>query len=250
MRFIKTPYLILLRRGENVITEEEEIIVPESNWGRRIIAYLIDLVLVFIIALTVFFFVFRDPWLSFIYNPLNYIPFILFWLWMGFLTLLYSGGFEGGIGATVGKGFMGLEVYSLDTEHMTMGKGFTRSLSKFIFFVPGIDYYAGKGKGDPRQRQLDLSANTIVADFIQIEQPVPQIRSGRIPFNEIPQKEVEDEWADLPIPKELLSGNCSRCGTPYNIVPSKDKKTWSGLWNSRCIWCNKMVSCPGSTLIG
>ncbi len=222
-----------------MLPADEEIVVPESNWGRRTVAYLIDFVLVFILAYSIFYFLFFDP-IVFI-NIFSIIPFILFWIWIGVLTFLYFGGLEGAIGSTIGKGFMGLEVYSLDTEKMTMGKGFTRSVSKLIWFLPAIDYAVGKGKGDPRQRQLDLSANTIVADFIHIERPLPEIRSGKIYVKPIEPKEVEDEWADLPIPKELLSGKCSRCSTPYNIVPSKDRKTWSGLWNSRCIWCNKMV---------
>ena len=171
----------------------------------------------------------------------NILTFLIFWLVVGVISLLYFGGLEGSIGATVGKGILGLEVYSLDTETMTMGKGFSRSLSKFIFFVVGFDIFAGSGKGDPRQRYLDISANTIVGDFIPIERVTPEPRSSGIYVKPIEPKEDVDEFADLPIPKELLSGKCGRCGTPYNIVPSKDKKTWSGLWNSRCIWCNKMV---------
>jgi uncharacterized RDD family membrane protein YckC len=220
-------------------TEEEELVVPESNWGRRTAAFIIDALLIFVLAYSIFL-IFVPNILLFI-NVFNIIMFILFWLFVGVLTILYCGALEGGIGATVGKGIMGLEVYSLDTETMTMGKGFGRSAFKFIWFLVGADIGAGSGKGDPRQRWSDLWQNTIVADFIPVERPMPETKSLGIYVKPIPEKEEEDEFADLPIPKELLSGKCGRCGTPYNIVPSKDRKTWSGLWNSRCIWCNKMV---------
>ena len=171
----------------------------------------------------------------------NLLFFFIFWLIIGILSILYSGTLEGAIGATVGKGLMGLEVFSLDTETMTAGKGFSRSTSKLCWIFVPIDIVGGKGKGDPRQRALDISANTIVGDFIPVEAPMPEHRGGLIYVKPLEEIEKKDEFADLPIPKELLSGRCSRCSTPYNIVPSKDRSTWSGLWNSRCIWCNKMV---------
>jgi uncharacterized RDD family membrane protein YckC len=223
-----------------MINEEEEIVVPESNWGRRATAYFIDLVLVFFLTWAIFLFIPGGSIITFI-NIYNLLMFIIFWIIFGILTLLILGGLEGGIGATPGKGAMGLEVYSLDTETMTMGKGFGRNLSKFIFFLVAIDIAAGKDKGDPRQRASDLWQNTIVADFIPVETPIPEPKSSGFYVKPIEPKEEEDEFADLPIPKELLSGRCARCNTPYNIVPSKDRRTWSGLWNSRCIWCNKMV---------
>jgi hypothetical protein len=182
-------------------------------------------------------------WIFLPYPLDNLLFFFMFWIIIGVFSLLYSGALEGSIGATVGKGMMRLEVYSLDTETMTAGKGFTRSASKFIFFLVPIDIAVGKGKGDPRQRTLDISENTIVADFIPVEAPVREQRSGEIYVKPIEPKETEEdgEYAGLPIPRELLSGRCPYCRTPYNIVPSKDKSTWSGLWNSQCIWCNKKV---------
>jgi uncharacterized RDD family membrane protein YckC len=226
-----------------VIPEEEEVEMPESNWGRRAGAYFIDLLIIFLLTYGIFL-LFISEWLIFI--PLSMdglLMFIIFWLVYGIISIAYFGGLEGGIGATVGKGMMSLEVYSLDTENMTAGKGFGRSLSKFIWFLVGADVGLGSGKGDPRQRSSDLWQNTIVGDFIPVEAPMPEYRGGEIYVKPIEEKELEDDDAfkDLPIPRELLSGNCPYCGTPYNIVPSKDKSTWSGLWGSRCIWCNHKV---------
>jgi uncharacterized RDD family membrane protein YckC len=225
-----------------VIPAEEEYEEPESNWGRRAGAFFVDFIIVFILTLAIFLLIIPN-YLIFLPFPIeNLLFFFIFWVLVGVLTVLYSGALEGSMGATVGKGIMGLEVFSLDTEYMTAGKGFTRSASKIIFLAPLGDMAAGKGKGDPRQRYLDLTANTIVGDFIPVEAPMPEPHGGPIYVRPIEAREGEDdEFADLPIPKELLSGHCSRCSTPYNIVPSKDKSTWSGLWNSRCIWCNKMV---------
>lgn len=226
-----------------MIPAEEELEMPESNWGRRAGAYFIDLILVFLIIYAIILFFIPEYMLFLPYPFDNLMYFFIFWLLVGVLSIVYSGGLEGGIGATVGKGLMGLEVFSLDTEKMTAGKGFTRSASKINWIFVPVDIAAGKGKGDPRQRALDLSANTIVGDFIPVERELPERLGGRIYCIPLEEREKlkEDEFADLPIPKELLSGRCSRCSTPYNIVPSKDKSTWSGLWNSRCIWCNKMV---------
>jgi uncharacterized RDD family membrane protein YckC len=227
-----------------VIPAEEEYEIPESNWGRRASAYFVDLILIFLLIFAIFLFFIPNP-LDFLI-PLSFsmgtvLNFFIFWLLIGVVSIMYAGALEGSIGATVGKGLMGLEVFSLDTETMTAGKGFTRSGSKFAWVFVPMDIAAGKGKGDPRQRALDLSANTIVGDFIPVEPEFPERRGGPIYVKPIEPGEEYDEFADLPIPRELLSGNCPYCGTPYNIVPSKDKSTWSGLWNSRCIWCNHKV---------
>ena len=221
---------------------EEEVIVPESNWGRRVGAYFIDLLLIFMLTFAIFL-MFIPNYMIFLPFPMgNLLQFFVFWIIVGVISIIYSGALEGSIGATVGKGIMGLEVYSLDTETMTMGKGFTRSVSKINFIFAGADVGAGSGKGDPRQRALDLTANTIVADFMPIEVPMPEPRPSGIYCKPLEtDKEDDDEYKDFPIPKELLSGRCPSCSTPYNIVPTKNKSTWSGLWNSRCIWCNKKV---------
>lgn len=224
-----------------MITEEEEYEVPESNWGRRAGAFFIDLVVYFILTYGLLLLFFPN-YLIFIPYPLdNLLFFLIFWLFLGVISIVITGLLEGIVGASIGKGMMGLEVYSLDTESMTVGKGIGRSLSKIIFFIPLIDKAAGSGKGDPRQRASDIWQNTIVGDFIPIERPEPQPISTGLYVKPIEPKEEVDEFEDLPIPKELLSGRCPYCSTPYNIVPSKDKRTWSGLWGSRCIWCNKKV---------
>ena len=228
-----------------MIAEEEEYIMPESNWGKRAGAFFIDFILIFILTWGIFLVlssILTDYLFVFLPYPFdNLLFFFVFWIILGIITLLYSGALEGSIGATVGKMIMALEVFSLDTETMTGGKGIKRSLSKIIFFLPLLDIAAGRGKGDPRQRALDISANTIVGDFIPVEIQMPEPRGGAIYVKPLEEKEVKDEFADLPIPRELLTGNCPYCSTPYNIVPSKDKSTWSGLWGSRCIWCNRKV---------
>jgi uncharacterized RDD family membrane protein YckC len=237
----------IFHRGENVMMAEEEYVEPESNWGRRYGAYFIDLAVIFLLIYAIFLLLTRNflVMLPYPFETAQLMFFFFFWALYGVLTFLYSGAFEGGIGATVGKGVQGLEVFSLDTEYMTAGKGLKRSLSKLVFFAPIIDKAAASDIGDPRQRKLDISANTIVGDFIPPEAPMPEPRGGPIYVNldKLAEQgaEEDDEFSDLPIPRELLSGRCPYCSTPYNIIPSKDKSTWSGLWGSRCIWCNKKV---------
>ena len=45
----------------------------------------------------------------------------------------------------------------------------------------------------------------------------------------------------MDFPAHLLNGECPKCHSAYKIVPPDDKNTWSGLWNYRCTWCNKLV---------
>ncbi len=247
-------------RGEKMVEEEEEYFVPESNWGRRAGAFFIDLFIVFILTYAIFL-LFISNYMIFLPFPVdNLLLFVIFWIVVGIITIVFSGVLEGTIDTTVGKGVFGLQVYSLDTETMTVGKGILRSVSKLVWFFVPIDMAAGKGKGDPRQRALDLSANTIVADRMLVEQPAAEpsgLHRGEIYVKPIETKSKEDKDSkgkfskefiakqlaagkEVPIPKELRSGKCSRCGTPYNIVKKEDGR-WSGLWNLRCIWCNKMV---------
>ena len=253
-----------------MVMAEEEYQISESNWGSRAGAYFIDLLIIFTITFAIFILLIPN-FLIFLPFPFgNILFFFIFWVVVGIISVIYSGAFEGGLGTTIGKGSLGLEVFSLDTEAMTAGKGFKRSVSKIAWFLVPIDIAAGRGKGDPRQRALDISANTIVAEMIPASAPEPE-RSpygGRIYVKPLEGEEGElgegeltaedikglsidqlmqiplEKLAKLPIPKELLTGKCPYCGTPYNIVRAGDKTTWTGLWNQRCIWCNRQVFEP------
>jgi hypothetical protein len=209
------------------IPEEDDI---GSHWGRRVGAIIIDFLLVGILTYSIFW-------------AMGMFALDVFWLltiWslvFGIILWIYSGALEASIGATVGKGIMSLEVVAIDSE-MTGGKAFLRNISKIHWILLLLDTGIGfMTVGDPRQKQLDKSAYTIVINTLPVEVP-----EQRLPYiAPLPQKEEEEDRSDWEIPEELLSGNCSLCGTPYKILPPEDKKSWSGLWNSRCIWCNKMV---------
>jgi uncharacterized RDD family membrane protein YckC len=211
------------------IPEEED---TGSHWGRRVGAIIIDFLLVGILTYCIFW-------------AIGMFALDIFWLltiWslvFGIVLWIYSGALEGSIGATVGKGIMGLEVVAINSE-MTGGKGFARNISKIHWILLLIDTGIGfMTEGDPRQKQADKGVNTIVINTIPVE--VPEHRMPYIaPLSTKGEGDDEDR-SDWEIPEELLSGNCSSCGTPYKVLPPEDKKSWSGLWNSRCIWCNKMV---------
>ncbi len=56
------------------------------------------------------------------------------------------------------------------------------------------------------------------------------------------EETVEDDLTmrdDLPFPEELLNGSCPKCGTPYRL--DAEEGAFSGLWNYRCTWCNYPV---------
>ncbi len=209
--------------------------IPEedmgSHWGKRIGAIIIDIILVGILAYCVF-------WILGLFS-LDLMWLFTLWAFIfGIILLLYSAGLEGAIGATVGKGIMGLEVVAINSE-MTGGKGFARNISKIYWIILILDWLAGYGTAyDKRQKLIDTKINTIVIKALPTDIPGP-----RVPYiAPLPMKEeIEEDRSEWEIPEELLSGNCSLCHTPYKVLPPEDNRSWSGLWNSRCIWCNKLV---------
>lgn len=205
--------------------------IEESHWGKRVGAFVIDSILVGFLTICILL----------IFGLFNFNIIWILTVWsiiFGIIFILYAGSLEGGIGATIGKWAMSLEVVAINSE-MTAGKGFGRNISKIHWIILIIDTLIGySAAGDPRQRQLDKSVNTIVVRAIPTEFAGP-----RMPYiAPLPTKDEGDEdRSEWEIPEELLSGNCSLCHTPYKILPPEDRKSWSGLWNSRCIWCNKLV---------
>ena len=106
------------------IPEEED---TGSHWGRRVGAIIIDFLLVGILTYCIFW-------------AIGMFALDIFWLltiWslvFGIVLWIYSGALEGGIGATVGKGIIGLEVVAINSE-MTGGKGFARNISKIHWIL-------------------------------------------------------------------------------------------------------------------
>jgi uncharacterized RDD family membrane protein YckC/phage FluMu protein Com len=227
--------------------EEEQVFevspVGSGYWGARTVAYIIDSIF---IAFPLLLFAYIFGGIGILIAPLGNILFvIIFMLLFGFLQVIYFSFLEGTgeKSYTIGKALMNLEVISLDGNIVTGGQAFRRNASKLLKILLLIDIIAGRGSArreDYSQKASDISARTAIG----VVQPI--IRPRHRPFKRIDIPKETDDSASrgrggLDFPAHLLNGQCPRCQSPYKIIPSEDKTTWSGLWNYRCTWCNKMV---------
>lgn len=122
----------------------------QKHWIRRIIAFLIDFILI-------------SPAFYIIYKIGGKAMWLFGSLFMGVAYLIYFTVLETSIKTTAGKSIMRLQVMSLSGE-LTLDKTFIRNLSKVVWmvFLP-LDWVLGMGtEGDPRQRYLDRIAGTVV----------------------------------------------------------------------------------------
>ncbi len=123
----------------------------QEHWIRRLIALVIDGILLAIVL-----FIFNFALTIFLWN------FFLWNLLGGVIWWLYSTVFEGTIGATIGKKLVSLQVVATDGL-MDLPRAMIRNISKifWLFFI--IDVLLGAATpGDPRQRYLDRIARTTV----------------------------------------------------------------------------------------
>src|SRR6266498_5053538 len=139
----------------------------QEHWIRRLFAFLIDAVVVFVIGL---FFaiplkIFAWPW----------------WLsgfFFGLLWFVYSLLLEGLMGATIGKKLLSIRVVALD-GNLDLVHTIIRNLSKVYWLVFLIDLLVGLAThGDPRQRYFDRLARTTVTRVDQrSEEHTPELQS-------------------------------------------------------------------------
>src|SRR5438128_3498646 len=123
----------------------------QEHWIRRLFAFLIDAVVVFVIGL---FFaiplkIFAWPW----------------WQWLfvfGLVWFVYSLLLEGVISGTIGKKLLSIRVVALD-GNLDLVHTIIRNLSKVYPLVFPFDLLLGAAThGDPRQRYFDRLARTTV----------------------------------------------------------------------------------------
>ncbi len=123
----------------------------QEHWIRRVLAIVIDAIIVSIVylAITLPFALFRID--------IFFFPF----LW-GILLWLYSTVFETAIGGTFGKKLVALHVVALDGV-MDFPRAMIRNISKIYWLFLLLDLLLGAAtQGDPRQRYLDRIARTTV----------------------------------------------------------------------------------------
>lgn len=122
----------------------------QDHWIRRVIALIIDGIIITIIVWALNLLFLAGPW---------------WWASWGFLwwgiAILYFVVFELVMSASPGKKIMALEVVATEGI-LDVPKAFIRNASKLAFFVI-IDWLVGMfTEGDPRQKFLDRIANTTV----------------------------------------------------------------------------------------
>lgn len=123
----------------------------QEHWIRRVIAFVIDAVLVGIVFLL-----------------FDAILRLFFWPWFawtffyGFLFLIYAALFEGVFGWTIGKRLVSLRVVAIDGL-MDPVRAAIRNVTKLHFVLLFIDFLVGGvTQGDPRQRFMDRISGTSV----------------------------------------------------------------------------------------
>ena len=123
----------------------------QEHWIRRLIAAIIDGILLSIVV-----FVFNFAIGIFVWGVLVW-PLLFGVLWWLYGTLL-----EGTVGATVGKKLVALQVVAVDGL-MDLPRAMIRNVSKLYWILTLIDLLVGAATpGDPRQRFLDRIARTTV----------------------------------------------------------------------------------------
>ena len=133
----------------------------QDHWIRRVIAFIIDSIIVgigtFIIRVIIWlpFGLSGSPW--YIFNPLSF-PFFT-----GILSVLYFAFFEAYYEGTIGKRLMKLQTTKLNGQRPPLDSAFVRNATKLYWVLVLIDTIIGLAmSGDPRQKATDRVAGTIV----------------------------------------------------------------------------------------
>jgi uncharacterized RDD family membrane protein YckC/phage FluMu protein Com len=227
--------------------ESYEVTPVNGFWAARTGAYIADSIFI-LFPLSVFIIAFFS-FEFFIGIFTNILFLLLFLLLFGVFQVLYYVALEGTgeRSYTIGKSLVNLEVISLDGGPVTGGQAFKRNISKIFLPLILIDMLAGiysNMKEDYSQKRSDISARTAIQRYQMAVAPPPR----RPYYKPVTPKDSEEDTVQKygDFPAHLLNGECPKCHSPYKIVPSEDKTTWSGLWNTRCTWCNKLVFESGS----
>ena len=138
----------------------------QDHWAKRVIAYVIDIV---VVSVAVYFLVLvvALPALPAFFSG-QVFPFAWLWgFWLGGIAPLIIIGYfvlaEALFGRTIGKELMGLRVARLDGKHLDLWSSFVRNISKIAFVLLVVDVAVGLGThGDGRQKYSDRYIGTMV----------------------------------------------------------------------------------------
>jgi uncharacterized RDD family membrane protein YckC len=151
-----------------------------NHWLLRLIAFIIDCILIGIVAAIIFFFVIA----SWLFSGGAFFAWGWGW-WVGFpfllgiLELLYFVVMDVYYGGTLGKRFLGLQVQTVNGSKVTADKAFIRNISKIYWLFLLIDWILAIAipGHDQRQKYTDRIAGTTVASvkqaFSSVSTPPP-----------------------------------------------------------------------------
>jgi len=137
----------------------------QMNWTSRLIAYIIDSIIVGVTAFIVGWLLTipliigaltRGEWLT--WRGAFGLPFSIGMVQVVYFTLL-----EGGYGASIGKQIMGMKVLDVEGNPISFTHALVRNISKVFWALLLLDTFIGFiSLGDPRQKYTDQIAGTRV----------------------------------------------------------------------------------------
>lgn len=147
-------------KAETVVKKFETEPNLQDHWIKRLIAYIIDSILVSVVA-GILLFIIRLP--IYIANPFALIDPFFFPFTSGLLLTLYSVLMEFYRGSTIGKGLMGLKVVTKAGGNLSLEKTLIRNISKIHGLLLILDFIGGLiASPELDQKYSDKMANTIV----------------------------------------------------------------------------------------
>jgi uncharacterized RDD family membrane protein YckC len=150
-----------------------------NHWLLRLIAFIIDSIIIGIVASIIYFFVITSLIFGGGLWQLGWgfylgLPFVL-----GILELVYFMFMEASYGATLGKKVLGLQVQMVNSSKVTFDKAFIRNISKIFWLFLLLDWILGVATPghDQRQKYTDRIAGTTVVQakqaFATVSPPPP-----------------------------------------------------------------------------
>ena len=148
----------------------------QDNWIRRLVAFIIDSIIVWIGTLIIAAIIFvpliivaaATGWPWFMFNPFAF-PFFA-----GVLSVLYFALLEARYGWTFGKKIMNLKTIKLEGQKPALDAAFIRNISKIYWILVLLDVVIGLATlGDPHQKISDRTARTTIVSTTAPPSPPP-----------------------------------------------------------------------------
>lgn len=141
-----------------------------NNWIYRVIAYIIDSIIIGIPATIIYYLLVLpfatttiDYGYGYSYAATAWWASLLLPLILGIIQLFYFVILDVSWGATIGKRVMKLQVQTVNGGKLDMGKSFVRNISKIYGLFLFLDWLIGiVSAGNKNQKWLDRSAGAVV----------------------------------------------------------------------------------------